>query len=235
MKSKKVRVLIGLALVTILALTLFGCAGGMSQEEGDVSQEEYDEVVAELAELDLDDAKGEIEAAIDGVKADMSALEAAADIIHAETDVILEGDAPLPDEMLDMTEAVHMSSHAHKLLAIHMNVYIDKLNVYKSDPEKNRGKILVVVGKIESLLKIFVEAVSTTDFSGWMEWPYTEKSPHDTVHILIEDEDIKASSDYKSAADAMHEAMHAFDDAGGSMRLQLEDLEDLVKTAGNVP
>jgi hypothetical protein len=229
MKSRKVRVFsIGLALVTILALTLVGCAGG-------VSQEEHDKVVAELAKLDLDDVKGEIEAAIDGVKADMSALEAAADIVHVKTDVILEGEAPLPDEVLDMTDAVHMSSHAHKLLGIHMNAYIGKLDTYKGDPEKNRGRILATVGKIESLRKIFVEAVTTTDFSGWMEWPYTEKSPHDTVHILIGDDDIKANPEYKEAADAMHEAMHAFDEAGGSMRLNLEDLENLVKTAGNVP
>ena len=170
-----------------------------------------------------------IGAAIDGIKADMSELEAAADVIHKKTDVILEGAAPLPDKVLEMTEAVHMSSHAMLLLAIHMNSYIGKLDTYKGDPEKNRAKILAAVGKIEALRKIFVEATTTTDFSGWMEWPYTEKSPHDTVHILMGQEDIKATPEYKESADAMHEAMHAFEEAGGSMRLNLEDLEGLLR------
>ena len=210
MKSVKVRAFsIALALVVALSLTV-GCAAPTPAPTPTPAAPALD--VAEIG------------AAIDGVKADMSALEAAADVIHNETDVILEGEAPLPDEVLDMTDAVHMSSHAMKLLAVHMNSYIGKLDTYKADPESNRGKILAAAGKIEALRKIFIESTTTTDFSGWMEWPYTEKSPHDTVHILIGDDDIKANPEYKEAADAMHEAMHAFEEAGGSMRFHLEDL-----------
>ena len=210
MKNKKARIFsIALALVFALALTV-GCAAPTPAPTPTPAKPALD--VAEIG------------AAIDGIKADMSDLEAAADVIHNKTDVILEGEAPLPDEVLDMTEAVHMSSHAMKLLAVHMNSYIGKLDTYKGDPEKNRGKILAAAGKIEALRKIFIESTTTTDFSGWMEWPYTEKAPHDTVHILIGDDDIKANPEYKEAADAMHEAMHAFEEAGGSMRFHLEDL-----------
>ncbi len=210
-----------LALIFVVSFSLLGC-----KEEAAPGEETVEEAIAGEEAAALDAAV--IGAAIDGIKADMSELEAAADVIHKATDVILEGGSPLSDEAAAMTEAVHMSSHAMLLLAVHMELYIGKLDTYKADPESYRGEILTAAGKIESLRKIFIESTTTTDFSGWMEWPYTEKAPHDTVHILIEDEDIKATAEYKESADAMHDAMHTFDEAGGSMRLNLEDLADLV-------
>ena len=212
-----------LVLIFVFSFSFFGCKEKAAPGEGEVVKEAT--AGEEAPALDV----AVIGAAIDGIKADMSELEAAADVIHKATDVILEGDSPLSDEAAAMTEAVHMSSHAMLLLAVHMESYIGKLDTYKADPEGYRGEILTAAGKIESLRKIFVESTTTTDFSGWMEWPYTEKAPHDTVHLLIEDEDIKATAEYKESADAMHDAMHTFEEAGGSMRLHLEDLVDLLK------
>jgi len=51
------------------------------------------------------------------------------------------------------------------------------------------------------------------------------------VHVLIEDPDVIAKTEAKSAADAIHNALHAFDDASKAMRLNLEDLEYTIATA----
>jgi PGF-CTERM protein len=64
-----------------------------------------------------------------------------------------------------------------------------------------------------------------------MELPVTGKAPHELVHVLIEDPDVTAKPEAKSAADAIHNALHAFDDASKAMRLNLEDLEYTIATA----
>jgi PGF-CTERM protein len=102
---------------------------------------------------------------------------------------------------------------------------IAKLNTYKAEPEKNKAKILVTVGKIEALRKLHQDTMDAGDFVTTMELPVTGKAPHELVHVLIEDPDIVASPEAKPAADDIHNALHAFDDASKAMRLNLEDLE----------
>jgi len=90
---------------------------------------------------------------------------------------------------------------------------------------------LVTMGKIEALRKLHQDTIDAGDFVTTMELPVTGKAPHELVHVLIEDPDVIASPEAKSAADAIHNALHAFDDASKAMRLNLEDLEYTIAAA----
>jgi len=61
-----------------------------------------------------------------------------------------------------------------------------------------------------------------------MGLPVTGKSPYDLTHILIENPDVQASPEAISAAGDVHTAVHDLGDAAKSMRLNLEELEDVL-------
>jgi PGF-CTERM protein len=65
-----------------------------------------------------------------------------------------------------------------------------------------------------------------------MEWPNTEKSPHDLVHVFMTDPAITGVSEYKDAADAMHESMHGIEGATSTMEGNLDTLEDVIGKLG---
>ncbi|RCV63083.1 hypothetical protein C5S53_15725 [Methanophagales archaeon] len=166
----------------------------------------------------------DVSAVVAGIDNDMAELIDATEIIHMQTDAIL-GVEGMPDEVKDMVETVHLSSHALAHIGVYMENNIAKLDTYKAEPEKNKAKMLVTVGKIEALRKLHQDTIDASDFVTTMELPVTGKAPHELVHVLVEDPDVKASPEAKSAADAIHDALHAFDDASKAMRLNLEDLE----------
>jgi len=86
--------------------------------------------------------------------------------------------------------------------------------------------MLVTVGKIEALLRVHKDIVGASEFVTAMELPVTGKSPHDLIHLLIENPDVQASPEAISAAGDVHTAVHDLDDAAQAMRLNLEELED---------
>ena len=172
----------------------------------------------------------DISAVVEGIDNDMAELIEATEIIHHNTDVII-GVEGIPDEVAAKAETVHLSSHALEHIGVYMENNIAKLNTYKAAPEKDTTKILVTVGKIEALRKLHQDTIDAGDFVTTMELPVTGKAPHELVHVLIEDPDVIASPEAKSAADAIHNALHAFDDASKAMRLNLEDLEYTIATA----
>jgi cell division protein ZapA (FtsZ GTPase activity inhibitor) len=126
----------------------------------------------------------------------MDELKEATETIHNQTDVIL-GVEGMPDEVKDIAETVHLSSHGLEFFG----VYMDKLR------------------------KMSIDTEDASEFVTAMELPVMGHSPHDLVHVLIEDPDVKASPEAKSAVDAIHTALHEFIDAAKAMRLNLEDLE----------
>jgi len=169
-------------------------------------------------------AQEDVSAVVGEIDKNMAELIEATEIIHHNTDVII-GVEGIPDEVAAKAETVHLSSHALEHIGVYMENNIAKLNTYKADPEKNKAKILVTVGKIEALRKLHQDTIDAGDFVTTMELPVTGKAPHELVHVLIEDPDVIAKTEAKSAADAIHNALHAFDDASKAMRLNLEDLE----------
>lgn len=218
MKYTKMKVVtMALALLTALALSLVGCGGG---GEG------------KWEELALD--ANAIANSVEAIKIDLSDIEAANEVIHVETDTILEGAEPLSDELAEMVETAHMSSHALLLLFPYMKASITELDGYKANPEANRGKILVAAGKLEAFQKLAAATMGTTKWVSLMEWPVTDETPHDLVHTFIEDPAIKGVTEYKRAADALHNAMHGAEGAISSMELNLELLQDMIKTAGKI-
>jgi len=172
----------------------------------------------------------DISAVVGEIDKNMDELIEATEVIHIQTDAIL-GVEGIPDEVAAKAETVHLSSHALAHIGVYMENNIAKLNTYKAEPEKNKAKILVTVGKIEALRKLHQDTIDAADFATTMELLVTGKAPHELVHVLIEDPDVIASPEAKSAADDIHNALHAFDDASKAMRLNLEDLEYTIAAA----
>ncbi len=167
----------------------------------------------------------DVSTAVEKIDKSMADLKEAAEVIHEETKVIIHGVEGMPDEMKAMAKTVHLSSHALKHLEVYMESYIGKLETYKAEPEKNKEKMLVTVGKIEALRKLYQDTMAAGDFVTTMRLPVTGKSPHDLIHLLMENPDVQASSEAISAAGEVHTASHDLDDAAKSMRLNLEELE----------
>jgi hypothetical protein len=218
MNSKKIKMItIVLALVTLSSLLLGGCSGSSSGEW-------------EALALDASAIANTLEA----IKADISDIEAANEVIHVDTDTILEGAEPISDELTDMVVTAHMSSHALLLVMPYIEAATTELDAYKSNPEANRGKILVALGKIEVLGDLGEAAVGSTKWVSLMEWPVTDESPHDLVHALSDESAIQEVAEYKEAAEKLHTAMHGIEDALSSLELDLELLRDMIKTAGKI-
>ncbi len=175
-------------------------------------------------------AQEDVSAVVGEIDKNMAELIEATEIIHMQTDAIL-GVEGIPEEVAAKAETVHLSSHALAHIGVYMENNIAKLDTYKAEPEKNTAKILVTVGKIEALRKLHQDTIDAGDFVTAMELPVTGKAPHELVHVLIEDPDVIASPEAKSAADDIHNALHAFDDASKAMRLNLEDLEYTIAAA----
>jgi hypothetical protein len=217
-KDTKMKVVtMALALLTALALSLVGCGGG--------GQGKWEELALNT---------NAITNTVEAIKADLSDIEAATEVIHVETRIILKGEEPVPDELTAMVETAHMSSHALLLLLPYMKASITELDGYKANPEVNRGEILTAVGKIEALRKLAEATVGSTKWASLMNWPVTDETSHDLVHTFIEDPAIKGVTEYKDAAEKIHNAMHGVEDAMSSMELNLELLQDMIKTAGKI-
>ena len=213
MKNTKTKIVV-LALLAVMVLPLIGCSGGG------------------MADLAIDATA--VAKTLEAVKADVSDIEAANEVIHVETDTILEGSQPLSDELTDMVDTAHMSSHAILILMPYIETALNELDAYKSNPEANRGEILVAIGKLEALNELAQSAISSTKWVSLMEWPVTDTSPHDLVHTFVEDPAITGVAEYSEAADNLHTAMHGMEDATSSLELDLELLRDMIKTAGEV-
>ena len=168
----------------------------------------------------------DVSTVVEKIDKNMDELKEAAEVIHEETKVIILGVEGMPDEMKATAKTVHLSSHALKHLEVYMGNYIEKLETYKAEPEKNKEKMLVTVGKIEALRKLYQDSMAAGDFVTTMRLPVTGKSPHDLIHLLMENPDVRASPEAISAAGDVHTASHDLDDAAKSMRLNLEELED---------
>ncbi|NQE06691.1 hypothetical protein C5S32_12545 [ANME-1 cluster archaeon GoMg1] len=170
----------------------------------------------------------DISAPAEGIDKDMDVLKEATVVIFEQTDVIL-GVEGIPEEVADMTETVHLSSHALKHFEVYMERYVGKLETYKAEPEKNKAKILVAAGKIEALRKLYIDTENAPDFVTAMELPVTGKSPHELMRVLMEDPVVITSPEAKSAADAVHTAVHDLEGAAQAMRLNLEELEHILE------
>jgi len=174
---------------------------------------------------------------VDGIRKNLADLTAANGVIHAQTDVILEGAEGkaageagyVPDNVVAMVDTTHMSSHGLLYILPKMEAAITELDAYKANPEANAGKILAAKGKLEVLCEMADEIPGTTKFSGLMEWPNTKESPHDLVHVFMEDPAITGVSEYKDAANKMHDAMHGIETATSSMEGNLDTLEDMIE------
>jgi len=168
----------------------------------------------------------EIAESVGNIDKNMVELKGAAEVIHEETKVIISGVESMPDEMKATAKTVHLSAHALKHIEVYMDSYIGKLDTYKTEPEKNKAKMLVTAGKTEALRKLYQDTIDSGDFVTTMELPVTGKSPYDLIHLLIENPDVQASPEAISAAGDVHTAVHDLGDAAKSMRLNLEGLED---------
>nr|QNO49683.1 hypothetical protein PLAOKDGB_00012 [Methanosarcinales archaeon ANME-2c ERB4] len=174
----------------------------------------------------------EIAESVGNIDKNMVELKGAAETIHEETKVIISGVEGMPDEMKDTAKTVHLSSHALKHIEVYMDNYIGKLDTYKAEPEKNKAKMLVTAGKIDALLRVYKDITGASEFVTTMELPVTGKSPHDLVHLLMENPDVQASPEAISAAGDVHTASHDLGDAAQAMRLNLEELEDALAELG---
>jgi hypothetical protein len=213
-KTKSVTAVLALLTVSIFLLSLVGCSGGSTTD---------------LA-IDASAVANTLEA----IKADIADIEAANEVIHVETDTILEGAEPLSDEITDMVDTAHMSSHAVLLLLPYIESAITELDAYKTNPEANRGKVLVAIGKVEMLGKLAGAAAGSTKWTSLMEWPVTDETPHDLVHTFSEAPAIQGIPEYKEAAEKLHTAMHGIEDATSSLELDVELLRGMIKTAGEI-
>ncbi len=167
---------------------------------------------------------------VDGIRKNVDELKEANHVVHTQTDVILEG---LEEgDLADMVETTHLSSHGFLYVLPKMEAALTELDAYKANPEANAGKILAAKGKLEVLCEMADEIPGTTKFSGLMEWPNTKESPHDLVHVFMEDPAITGVSEYKDAADALHESMHGIEGAASTMEGNLDTLEDVMGELG---
>jgi len=169
----------------------------------------------------------DVSAVVEKIEQNMAELEEAAEVIHKQTDTII-GVEGMPDEMADTAETVHLSTHALNHIGVYMESDIGKLNTYKAEPDENREKILFTVGKIEALRKLYQDTIDSGDFVTTMRLPVTGKSPYDLIHLLIENPEVQASPEAISAAGDVHTAVHDLEDASKAMRLNLEELEDIL-------
>jgi outer membrane murein-binding lipoprotein Lpp len=215
MFNKKIRIFSVVLASLVLVLSFAGCGGSSAMDE--------------LA-LDTNAISNTLEA----IKSDISDIEEANHVIHVETDTILEGEVVLPDEVAGSVETAHMSSHAVLLLLPYIETAINELEAYKSNPEANRGKILIAIGKVEVLGKVAGAAAGSTKWTSLMEWPVTDETPHALVHGLADESSIQDVAEYKEAAEKLHTAMHGIEDAVSSLELDVELFIDMIKTAGVV-
>ena len=188
--------------------------------------EELEDALAEAPAPAPKESGSEIAESVGNIDKNMVELKGAAEVIHEETKVIISGVESMPDEMKATAKTVHLSAHALKHIEVYMDSYIGKLDTYKTEPEKNKAKMLVTAGKIEALRKLYQDTIDSGDFVTTMELPVTGKSPYDLIHLLIENTDVQASPEAISAAGDVHTAVHDLGDAAKSMRLNLEELED---------
>jgi len=188
--------------------------------------EELEDALAEAPAPAPKESGSEIAESVGNIDKDMVELKGAAEVIHEETKVIISGVESMPDEMKATAKTVHLSAHALKHIEVYMDSYIGKLDTYKTEPEKNKAKMLVTAGKTEALRKLYQDTIDSGDFVTTMELPVTGKSPYDLIHLLIENPDVQASPEAISAAGDVHTAVHDLGDAAKSMRLNLEGLED---------
>ena len=198
--------------------------GAASTMEGNLDT--LEDMVAELEAPKAQD----VSPVVDGIRKNLNELKEANGVIHAQTDVILDGLEA--GDLADMVETSHLSSHGLLYVLPKMEAAITELDAYKANPEANAGKILVAKGKLEILCEMADEIPGTTKFSGLMEWPNTEKSPHDLVHVFMTDPAITGVTEYKDAADALHESMHAIEGAASTMEGNLDTLEDVIGELG---
>jgi len=172
----------------------------------------------------------DVSAVVEKIDKDMAGLIEATEIIHKETDAII-GVEGMPDEVAAMAETAHLSTHSLEFIGVYMESSIGKLDTYKAEPDKNREKMLVTVGKIEALRKLYQDTIDSSDFVTTMRLPVTGKSPDDLIHLLIENHEVQASPEAISAAGDVHNAVHDLGDAAKSMKLNLEELEDTLAEA----
>jgi len=172
----------------------------------------------------------DVSAVVEKIDKDMAGLIEATEIIHKATDAII-GVEGVPDEMKDTAETVHLSTHGLEFIGVYMESSIEKLDTYKAEPDKNQEKMLVTVGKIEALRKLYQDTIDSSDFVTTMRLPVTGKSPDDLIHLLIENPEVQASPEAISAAGDVHNAVHDLGDAAKSMKLNLEELEDTLAEA----
>jgi len=187
--------------------------------------EELEDALEEAPASAPKESGSEVAESVGKIDKNMAELIEATEIIHKQTDVI-SGVEGMPDEVAAMAETAHLSTHGLEFIGVYMESYIGKLDTYKAEPEKNKEKMLVTVGKIEALLRVHKDIVGASEFVTAMELPVTGKSPHDLIHVLIENPDVQASPEAISAAGDVHTAVHDLDDAAQAMRLNLEELED---------
>ncbi len=212
MSNKKTGIVsLTIAMLAVLALSLFGCSGG-----------------GEDLSLDATAISNTFEA----VKTDISDLKAANEVIHAETRTILKGSKPLPDDVTAMVKTPHMSSHAILLIIPYIEAATTEIDAYVANPEANRGKILGALGEIEGYSKLVEATVGGKDWASLMNWPITDTTSHDLVHAFGDDPAIQAIPEYQEAAEKVHTAMHGIEDSLSSLELNLELLRDMIKTAG---
>ena len=215
MKNRKMKVVSTIILgIAVLFLSLSGCESGGGED----------------LSLDAEAISNTLEA----VKTDIADIEEHNHVIHVETDTILEGSEPLSDDLSGQVETAHMSSHGVLLVLPYMKSALTEIDSYKANPEENRGKILVAIGKLEVLGKLAASAPGSTKWTKLMEWPVTGETPHDLVHSFYEDEAITSIPEYKEAAGKLHDAMHGMESSTSSLELNLELLRDMIKTAGKI-
>ena len=167
----------------------------------------------------------EVAESVGNIDKNMVELTEATATIHKQTDAII-GVEGMPDEVAAMAETAHLSTHGLEFIGVYMESYIEKLDTYKAEPEKNKAKMLVTVGNIEALRKLYQDTMGTGDFVTTMRLPVTGKSPHDLIHLLMENSEVQAAPEAISAAGDVHTASHDLNDAAQAMRLNLEELED---------
>jgi len=169
----------------------------------------------------------EVAESVGNIDKNMVELTEATATIHKQTDAII-GVEGMPDEVAAIAETAHLSTHSLEFIGVYMESSIGELDTYKAEPGKNKAKMLVTAGKIEALRKLHQDTIDSSDFVTTMRLPVTGKSPYDLTHILIENPDVQASPEAISAAGDVHTAVHDLGDAAKSMRLNLEELEDVL-------
>ena len=204
--------------------SMHGIEGATSTMEGNLNT--LEDVIGELEAAKAQD----VSPVVEGIHKNLDELKEANHVIHVQTDVILGG---LEEgDLADMVETTHLSSHGILYIMPKLEAALTELDAYKANPKANAGKILVAKGKLEILCEMADEIPGTTKFSGLMEWPNTETSPHDLVHVFMTDPAITGVTEYKTAADALHESMHGIEGATSTMEGNLDTLEDVIGELG---